>query len=188
MWRRVSNLSSDIGTSRHQSESFCWRIESQTSRESSVWTTKSFLATVDSTWWERSSHSEPTPKDSTVDPALSKWNVKSHHVDWFQMSFMFGFNAIFRVWSLILSTCGYRYSPRQPIAMCLIGVIEPEVIVRSRKSVGELNRIADLSRWYRRIWRWISIRRVVNQPVKAILLFVHVGDFYHKVSTKAVLQ
>lgn len=153
---------------------------------------KSFLVMVDSMWWERSFHFGLRPRDLMVDPALWNWSVES---SWRLISNVFYVCSIYLVSRLYEEsdlwyslTCGYRYPPRQPIAMCLICVIEPEIIVRSRKSVRELNWIADLSRWYRRVRRWVAIRRVIDKPVKAILLFVHVRDFYHEVSTKTVLQ
>lgn len=92
------------------------------------------------------------------------------------------------LWYFTVFTCGNRYAPRQPIFVCLVGVVKPEIIVRPRKTIGELNWIADFAWWYRGIrWR-ISIGRIVHQPIKSILLFIHIGNFYHEVSTEATLQ
>lgn len=72
--------------------------------------------------------------------------------------------------------------------MCLVGVVQPEVVVGSRKPVRELNRVADVSRWYGRVRLREPVRWVVVEPIKSILLLIYIRDFYHEVSTKAVLQ
>lgn len=88
----------------------------------------------------------------------------------------------------LIFTCGNRNAPRQPIAVRLICVIEPEVVVRPRQSVRELYRVADLARRYRRVGRWRAVRRIVHQSIESVLLFIHVGNFYHEIGTKAILQ
>lgn len=177
MLRRALSLSSDTKASRHQSQSFCWRTGSRISRGFSTWTTRSCLAMVGSTWWAQFFRFAPTPRDSTADRALLiKQQVISERVASRSLR-----------WSPIF-TCRNRHAPRQPVAVRLIRVVEPEVVVGSRKSVRELNRIPDLARWYRRVGRRRAIRRIVYQPIEAVLLFIDVGNFYHEVGTKAILQ
>lgn len=85
-------------------------------------------------------------------------------------------------------TRGNRHPPRQPVTVRLVGVVQPEVVVGSRKSVRELNGVADVSRRYGRVRLREPVRWVVVEPIESILLLVHISDFYHEVSTKAVLQ
>lgn len=99
-------------------------------------------------------------------------------------------NKLVRPWQgrSLTFTCRNRDSPSQPVAMRLIRVEEPEVVIRPRKSIGELNRISDVARRDCCVRRRIAIGRIIHQTIESVLLFVHIGDFYHEVSTKAVLQ
>lgn len=58
----------------------------------------------------------------------------------------FKFNLFKVVVVRIKFTCRNRNSPRQPIAMCLIGVVKPEVIICARKSIRELYGITNFLR------------------------------------------
>lgn len=173
MWRPALSLSSDMRASHRQSRLFCSHTDSRISRGFSAWTMRSCLATADSKWWARFCRFALTPRDSTADRALLIKNI-------------YDCKRV-KIWSLIF-TCGNRNAPRQPIAMRLICVIKPEVVIRPRQSVRELYRVADLARRYRRVGRWWAVRRIVHQPVESILLFIYIGNFYHEIGAKAILQ
>lgn len=70
MWRRVLSLSSDIGTSCHQSSWFCWHIDSQIIRGFSAWTTSDCLGRAGSTLWVRFCRFALSPISSMADRAL----------------------------------------------------------------------------------------------------------------------
>lgn len=82
----------------------------------------------------------------------------------------------------------YRHRPREPVMVCRVGVVQPEVVPRSGEAVGELNLVTDVPRCDRCIRGWIANRWVVIKTVVRAILAEVAGNFYHKVGTSTNLQ